>query len=865
MLSEEEDSFSKGDSDIGCASELNMEIKLHDHTTVQHSYRSVPCPLYAEVKAYIEDLLNRRFITNSRSPYSSSVVCVRKKDNSLRLCIDYRQLNSRTIPDRHPLPRIQETLESLGGNHWFSVLDQGKAYHQGFVHEKSRHLSVFIIPWGLWEWVRIPFGLSTAPGVFLRCMEECVSDLRDKCCVPYLDDIIVFSPTFKEHIEHVRQVLQRLRTKGIKLKAKKCQLFQNKVSYLGRLVSSEGHCMHPKNTQAVEALRTTHPTNVNEVRKLLGFLGYYRRYIKDFARIAKPLSDFLVNSSESTGKTRSTSATKRSSEGSVKSNHTISWTETQTKSLNVVIDCLLKQPVMAFSDYKLPYLVHIDASAEGPGAVLHQKQGTDLKVIAYASRTLTKAEKNSHYHAGKLELLAFKWAITEQFREYLYYVSSFTVLTDNNPLTYINTTAKLNATAHRWVSELAEYQFSIRYRLGKINRNADILSRLPKDVKFQLDEYTEEASDRVIKASIQSITNLNTLENAWGLGLAADDTVLNEHIPHMGNLQFKQVSNTDFLRAQDNDPIIGRVKKYKSLGREVTKEDRLHESPGVKLLMKDWKRLVVGEDGILRRNNGGNVQLVLPQVYHSLVFKELHRDLGHLGSERVSCLARKWFYWPKMHRDIDHYIRKVCQCIQQKKPTLPTRAPLQSITTSAPFELISVDFVHLERSSGSFEYLLVIMNHFTRWAQVYPTRNKSAKTAAKEIFDDFILHCGFPHRLHHDQGGECENRLFHHRQELCGITRSRTTPYHSQGNGQVERFNRTLLGMLRTLPESHKTHWKDHVDKLVYAYNVAKNDATGYSPYFLLFGRDLILPIDLIFEERKAKVTVSHSQYVKEW
>ena len=207
------------------------------------------------------------------------------------------------------------------------------------------------------------------------------------------------------------------------------------------------------------------------------------------------------------------------------------------------------------------------------------------------------------------------------------------------------------------------------------------MSRLPTELKCQLDEYTEEASDHVIKASIQCVTNLSTLENAWVLGLAADDTIPNEHISHMGNLQFKQVSNTDFLRAQDNDPIIGRVKTYKSLRQEVTKEDRLHKSAVVKLLMKDWNRLIVGEDGVLRRNNGGNIQLVLAQVYHSLVFKEWHHDLGHLGSERVSCLARTRFYWPKKHRDIYYYISKVCQFILQNKPTLPMRAPLQSITT----------------------------------------------------------------------------------------------------------------------------------------------------------------------------------------
>ncbi len=173
------------------------------------------------------------------------------------------------------------------------MLDQGKAYHQGFMHPNSWHLTAFITPWGLWEWVRIPFGLTTASGVFQRHMESCVADLRDKCCIPYLDNIIVYSPTFEEHLEHVRQVLQRLRSSGLKLKAKKCQLFKNEVCYLGRIVSADGHRLDTKNTEVIQSLRETCPKSVSEVCKLLGFLGYYRRYIKDLARIAKPISDPL--------------------------------------------------------------------------------------------------------------------------------------------------------------------------------------------------------------------------------------------------------------------------------------------------------------------------------------------------------------------------------------------------------------------------------------------------------------------------------------------------------------------------------------------------------------------------------------------
>ena len=211
----------------------------------------------------------------------------------MRLCVDYRALNKKTRPDRHPIPRIQETLDNLGGNSWFSVLDQGKAYHQGFMSAKSQPYTAFITPWGLYEWVRIPFGLSRAPGAFQRFMENCLGDLRDTVCIPYLDDIIIFSASFEEHVEHTRKVLRRLREHGVKLKPRKCKLFKKEVVFLGRVVSEEGYKLDPSSIKPVLSLKESSPKTVNEVRKLMGFLNYYRRYIKNFSKIAKPIYDLI--------------------------------------------------------------------------------------------------------------------------------------------------------------------------------------------------------------------------------------------------------------------------------------------------------------------------------------------------------------------------------------------------------------------------------------------------------------------------------------------------------------------------------------------------------------------------------------------
>ena len=229
----------------------------------------------------------------STSNYSSPIVAVRKKNGELRLCCDYRGLNNKTVPDRHPLPRIQESLHMLGGNSWFSLLDQGKAYHQGSLDQKSRRYTAFITPSGLSEWIRVPFGLTNAPAYFQRFMERCLRGLRDECAIPYLDDVIVFSKSFDDHLRHLRAVLKRLCENGVKLKPSKCNIFRREINYLGRIVSENGCRPDPKAIQSVMFLKEKNPETVGDIRQMLGLLNCFRQYIQDFAKIASPLFNLL--------------------------------------------------------------------------------------------------------------------------------------------------------------------------------------------------------------------------------------------------------------------------------------------------------------------------------------------------------------------------------------------------------------------------------------------------------------------------------------------------------------------------------------------------------------------------------------------
>ena len=828
MLREESACFMKDANDIGYIDNLEMNINLKDATPVQHQYYSIPKPLYPEVKGYIEDLLNRGWIQHSESAYASPVVIVRKKCGSMRLCVDYRELNKKTLHDRYPLPRVQEMIDGLAGMKWFTTLDLGKAYHQGKMSPESQHKTAFILPMGLYEWRRIPFGLMNAPAAFQRSMENSLQGLRDEICSPYLDDTIVYSEDFDSHLDHVRQVLRRLNEHGVKLNPKKCKLFCKEVSYLGRIISEEGYRMDPKNIEPVLALKTLKPRNASDVRRLVGLLSVYRRFIPHFAKEAKPLYDLL----------------KQKGGGQISKTQKIAWTDVHQQATDKLIDVITSFTVMSYPDFDQPFVLHTDASYDGLGAVLYQKQNDKLKVIAYTSRTLNSAEKN--YHSNKLEFLCMKWAVCESLRDYLYYAKSFTVLTDNNPLTHVLTTPRLNATSQRWVANLADFNFDIQYRPGRQNQDADALSRFP-----MMSDFTCYVSSAETKASLRAPAD----------DLCTSDTVVSVSALSEIKCDFVPWTVDEIRTEQARDSVIG----------EILNRVRSGTKPGVgtlsapqRILVNSWNKLQLSDD-ILYRTTSSGKQLVLPEKYKSFVLQQLHNEMGHVSTDKVLALVRPRFFWPYMQREIENYVQKQCTCIKQKKPCVQQRDELTSIHTSSPFELLSLDFVHLETSSGGYEYILVLVDHFTRFSVCYPTRNKSGKTAADRLFNDFVLRYGFPNRIMHDQGGEFENELFSQLEKLSGVKKSRTTPYHPQSNGKCERINRTILSMLRTLDENQKSHWKDHLQKIVHAYNSTVCSGTGFSPFYLLYGREPRLPVDLAFENTQINSGKSYRAYVDKW
>ena len=789
-----------------------------------------------EVRQHLEQLYSSGIIRPSKSPYASPIVLCKKKNGKLRMCVDYRILNQKTVKDSYALPRMEEIFDSLNGAKYFSTVDMKSGYHQVEVEEKHKERTAFTLgPYGLWKFNKLPFGLTNAPATYQRLMQDCLGDLNMNICVVYIDDLIIFSRTFEEHLENLDKVFKRLTEFNLKLAPEKCKFFCKQVPFLGHIVCEDGIATDPAKIDKV--LNWPVPSTPEEVRSFLGFAGYYRRFIKDFSKITRPLAELIPPSTSKRGPKK-------------KPMKPWIWTDLEQQAFDNLKVLLSSPPVLGYPDFESPFELHTDASTKGLGAVLYQQQGEHKRVIAYASRALTPSEKN--YSAFRLEFLALKWSVTEKFSDYLSN-KHFSVLTDNNPLTYILTSAKLDATGQRWVSALGLYSFDITYRSGLRNGDADGMSRYPHD-KLKLDDNEAVKIDNsTVKAicgyivppyiEILTANNINIVE-------ATEDP----------GQPMAQIEMREIRRKQREDKLIDRWRIAVIDNRVPTQNLSKHD-----VIMKKQFQHLRMKRGILFRTIQTKdeiiEQLVLPECYRKQVLTGLHDDVGHPGRDRTMRLLRERFYWPGMATDVDKWVNKCERCLRRKSPT-QSRVPLVNINTTYPLELVCFDYLALEPARGGVANILVITDHYTKFAMAIPTKNQTAKTTAEAFYNQFIVNYGIPTRLHSDQGANFESEIV---KELClltGMKKSHTSIYHPQGNAVTERFNRTLLNMLGTLENSQKVDWKRYVSSLVYAYNCTPHESTRVAPFELMFGRKPKLPIDAIFEQTRGSVENSFSEYI---
>jgi hypothetical protein len=455
LFTKNNDIFAENISEEGQTMELTQThiIEHEIDTGVEKPVAQKPYRLaYSEqefVKQEIEAMLDKGIIRPSKSPWSSPIVLVPKKNNKKRICIDYRKLNQITEKDVYPLPNIDEILDSFNGAQWFSTLDMASGYWQVSVKEEDRPKTAFITKFGLFEFNVMPFGLCNAPATFQRLMNQVMSRYIGKFIVVYLDDITIYSKTFDDHIKHLKTIFETLRQAKLKLNKDKCHFFLPSIKFLGHVITRNG--ILPDEDKLIKVKNFPIPNNLRTLRGFLGLASYYRKFIQKFSDIAKPLNQLLQKGEK------------------------FNWTQLQQKAFEKLKHYLITAPILQHPDFDKPFYLHTDASGIGLGAVLAQKDDDNKReyAIAYASRSLTKAEKN--YSATELECLAVVWAV-EHFHQY-FGTNHFFVVTDHAALKWLKTT-ELKGRRARWIIRLESYNYTILHRAGRKHNNADVLSRL---------------------------------------------------------------------------------------------------------------------------------------------------------------------------------------------------------------------------------------------------------------------------------------------------------------------------------------------------------------------------------------------------
>lgn len=786
--------FVERENPLGKTDVVQHRIDTGEAHPIRQAPRRLPVAKQEEVTKLVHDMKEQGIIEDSQSPWSSPVVLVTKKDGTIRFCVDYRKLNEVTKKDSYPLPRIDDTLTTLSGSKWFSTLDLKSGYWQVGMHPDDKEKTAFTTGCGLYQFTVMPFGLCNAPATFERLMEFVLRGLTWKTCLVYLDDVMVMGRNFEEHLRNLQEVFDRFQAANLKLNPKKCALFQKEVEFLGHIVSEKG--IETCDTKVKTIKEWPRPRDKHEVRSFLGLCTYYRRFVEGFANIAAPLHKLT------------------------EANNTFTWSQTCENSFRRLKAALCSSPILAYPKQRGQFILDTDASNIGIGAVLSQVQDGEERVIEYFSKILSKPERN--YCVTRKELLAIVKSV-DHFHRYLY-GREFIIRTDHAALSWLLRLKNPEGQVARWMEKLQQYDFKIKHRPGRQHLNADALSRRPcGDCKHckKLDAREEVADIRAV-----AIEN----DEEW--------------------------TTENLRRSQQADDNIGPLLQCREVqetrpGWETVSD----KSPELKALWAQWNSLRV-ENGLLKRawesTDGKHVtmQLVLPRAYVRPVLEEMHGGTSgaHLGINKTLAKVRERFYWVHCREDVEKWCRMCTTCGASKGPITRSRGYMKQYNVGAPFERIAIDVAGpFPQTENGNKYILVAMDYFSKWPEVYAMPNQEATTVARVLVDNLVCRFGVPLELHSDQGRNFESNIF---QELCrllGIHKTRTTALHPQSDGMVERFNRTIEEYLSKVVERHQKDWDRHIPLLLLAYRASIHETTGQTPAKVVLGRDLRLPRDLVF------------------
>lgn len=706
--------------------------------------RRLPPERYRVARREFDYMLNKGICRPSSSPWASPLLLVAKKDGTCRPCGDYRRLNSVTRADRYPLPHLHDFTTYLSTKTVFTKLDLVKAYHQVPIAKADIPKTAVTTPFGLFEFPVMCFGLRNAAQTFQRVVNEMLRGLD--FAFAYIDDVLIASCDEREHEQHVRMVLDRLKSFGMSVNPAKCVFAAASLPFLGHVIDKDGCRPSPERVSAIREWPL--PVSKKELQRFLGTMNFYHRFISNAATIQATLYDLVAQVKKKDGPIR--------------------WTTDARNSFELCRKALATTATLAHPIADAQLRLSTDASSVAVGAVIEQKNGELWQPLGFFSKKLLPAE--TRYSTYDRELLA-AYLGTKHF---IHFIEGrvTTLCTDHKPLTFMFTqkSEKYVDRQVRQISFLSQYIHTVEHVNGTDNVVSDALSRL----------------------EVANIQKGLPDQKQWSEAQAADE----------------QLQNI----------LLGKIKCSLRL--------QPRETP---------------HGPVFTDNTAGTARTYVPAMYRRGVFDALH-GLAHGGRKATFRLVKERYCWPDMSRDIGQWSRCCVQC-QRAKVSRHISAPVIPFApTERRFGHIHVDLVGPLPSSNGNKYLLTCVDRFTRWPEAWPLDNMSTHAVAVTLVSQWFARFGVPDIITTDQGRQFESELFRHLSSSCGIQHIRTSPYHPQANGMVERFHRTLKDAL-TAHES--PNWTTRLPLVLLALRSTIKPDMDASPAELVYGTTLRLPGEL--------------------
>ncbi|CAF1241976.1 unnamed protein product [Rotaria sordida] len=764
-----------------------------------------------------QKLLERGQIEESTSPWSSPIVLVKKKDKTMRFCIDYRRLNAITIKDAFPLPRIDEIFDQLSDATYYTKFDFKSGYFQVPLSKEDRPKTAFSTRDNHYQFTVLPQGITNGPATFQRVINHILGPTRWKYALAYIDDVIIYSKTFEEHLSHVNEICTILKNARFRLNPEKCEIARTQTDYLGHRIQNGE--IRPSPTNIHGLLNTRLPQTADEACKFVKAAEYYRKFIPNFSQIAEPLRKFVPTTKTQRKKGQKT---------------IITLTNEEIKAFEQLKNFLTTDLVLRLPNNRFPFKVQTDASDEGIGAVLLQIYPDGERPIAYLSKTFTQAQRK--WSPMEQECYAFICSLDKWHN----YLSGITFIweTDHKALTQLNKKAQINKRCERWRLKILEYDFNVKYIPGSINLMPDYLSRSPVD---DAEEDPDETIHLISKSTQTDILNVNNHSSI----VAAVETCAMK----LRNKTLDDISNTKLSSDSLNTSIEeNRITPF-SIEELIQAQQNDDYSKNILNNIKKYKNYMIKDNLLMRRLNPpvpyvpqGDFRKTILQIYHDTA-----ANGAHFGRDKTIHKIKQRYFWPSMYKDINNYVKSCIICAQYNPRRQKTPGKLQPIKPpEGVWQLVSMDFhgpINPTSRRGN-KYIICLTDILSKFVITKAVRDNTAQTAVKFLKEDVISKFGTPRCILTDNGTHFTSTLMNELIKQIGSTHLYSTPYHPQSNGQVERYNSTMDAKIAALSNIQKTDWDDQLPFVTFNYNTSIHSSTKQIPFEMMYGRTPILPFD---------------------